>query len=292
MGRRIMKKLIATMMLASAIAGCSSQGNTHGKPEVFSDKGQLFGQKKDASLASNLTAFAGYPYLISDQDMPAGLRRSLDFTSGTYIGFSSFSSLWGATGFGALTMLSGDQIAPFTPTSKIIMIPLLDNEKYNDLSVAKRAVETTLEKIDGAFLAKDPSSAAYDSELKRLAFSKNKSMAGVECHEPNFAVKMIRHNDATCGIDGFNVEVYFSRPATGNEFPELNSLPVGNYAVMLINTYGDYELRKDASWAASFDSDKKSFRFNNYTLPFVSPDKTGKRILIQGDGDQTKILYK
>jgi hypothetical protein len=288
-----LKKIIVLgTLFLSVLAGCSSRSASPSKPEIFADKGVYFAQDKEKSLASNLTAFAGYPNLVSDHDMPTGLRRGLDFTSGTYIGFNAFNSLWGATGFGALTMITGDDIAPLTPSSIVLMTPLNPGEQYNDLSVAKRAVENSLEKIDGSFLAKNPNSAAYEKELKRLKFSENKSMNGVVCNEPGMAEKMLRHNDASCGIDGFNVEVYFARPANGNEFPELKELPKANYAVLLLNIYSDYKLRKDILWGASFDSEKKSFTFDEYTLPFVSPDKSGKRILIKGQDEKTKILYK
>ena len=288
-----MKKVsVLSVLFLSVLTGCSSKPSVEGKPEIFADKGVFFAQDKTKSVAANLTAFSGYPYLVSDHDMPTGLRRGLDFTSGTYVGFNSFGSLWGAAGLGGLSMLIGDNIAPFTPSTTVLMVPLQPGEQYYDLSVAKRAIENNVEKIDGSTLTIDPDSAAYKHQLKRLEFSKNKSMSGITCAEAGMAEKMIRHNDANCGIENYNIEVFFSRPAKGNEFPELKQLPTGNYAVLLLNLYSNYQLRKDASWAASFDDTKKSFKFNDFTLPYVSPDKTGKRILIEGQGDNTKILYK
>ena len=106
------------------------------------------------------------------------------------------------------------------------------------------------------------------------------------------ASRMLSDLDAECNIDGYAIDVVFSRPATGTEFPELKLLPKGNYAVLILNDNGYFQVRKDALWAASLDPLKKSYKINDFTLPFITPEKDGKRIVINGEGNKTKILYK
>ena len=284
-----MKKLIIAALVAS-LAGCSIQSHDPGKPAVTADRGSYFAQNKKDSIAANLIAFAGYPYVISDHDMPSNLKAGLDFTSGAYMGFNSFGSLFGAGGIGALSAITGDNIRPFTPDSVILMVPLQPGEKYNDLSVAKRAFETYLTKIDGSKLADNPSSAAYKSELARKKFSEDPNMSGANCHSENAALGLLSGADARCGLADYDVEIYFSRPASGREFPELFSLPKGQYSVMLFNLYYNYAVRSDAPWAAAYDDSQKVFKFKNLTLPFISPDRKdgGKRIVIDSNN---KVLY-
>ena len=284
-----MKKLIITALMAS-LAGCSIQSHDPGKPAVMADRGSYFAQQKTESIASNLVAFAGYPHVISDHDMPSNLKAGLDFTSGAYMGFNSFSSLFGAGGVGALSAITGDDIRPFGSDSVILMVPLQSGEKYNDLSVAKRAFETYLTKVDGSQLADNPSSAAYKSELARKKFSEDPNMSGANCRPENAALSLLSGADAKCGLSDYDVEIYFSRPASGGEFSELASLPKAQYSVMLFNLYSNYKVRSDAPWAASYDNRHKAFKSINMTLPFISPDRKdgGKRIVIDSNN---KVLY-
>ena len=284
-----MRKLIIAAVIAS-LAGCSIQSHDPEKPAVTADKGSYFAQNKKDSIASNLVAFAGYPYLISDHDMPSDLKAGLDFTSGAYMGFNSFSSLLGSGGIGALSALTGDNIRPFGSDSVILMVPLQAGEKYNDLAVAKRAFETYLKKIDASLIKPDSSSAAYKSELARKKFAEDANMSGANCRAENAALGLLSGADARCGLGDYDVEIYFSRPATGREFPELSALPKGQYSVMLFNLYYNYAVRSNAPWAAAYDDSQKVFKFKNLTLPFVSPDRKdgGKRIVIDSNN---KVLY-
>jgi len=89
----------------------------------------------------------------------------------------------------------------------------------------------------------------------------------------------------------YDVQIYFSRPATGQEFPELGVLPAGQYSVMLFNLYFDYQVRSDVPWAAAYDDQMKVFKFKNLTLPFVGPERKdgGKRLIVDSSN---KILYR
>lgn len=285
--------LLVAALLASVISGCASNSATSAKPEIFAGKGAYFAQDKTKSFASNLTAFAGYPGKISDHEMPAGLRNGLDFTSGAYLGFSAFDSLWGATGLGAFAMLSGDNIRPLTISSVIVMVPLSSEQRYNDLSVAKLAMEQSLEKLDDEYFKTYYANKKDTDWIHKLkTFSSDKSMNGIICQQASMASRMLSDLDAECNIDGYKVDVVFARPATGTEFPELKLLPKGKYAVVLLNKNGNFQVRKDALWAARLDSINKTYKINNYTLPFISPGKDGKRIMFFGEEKQTKILYK
>ena len=223
--------------------------------------------------------------------MPSDLKAGLDFTSGAYMGFNSFSSLLGAGGIGALSAITGDNIRPFGSDSVILMVPLQFGEKYNDLAVAKRAFETYLKKIDASQMKVDPSSAAYKSQLARKKFAEDTNMSGANCRSENAALALLSGADARCGLSDYDVEIYFSRPATGLEFPELGALPTGQYSVILFNLYYNYAVLSDAPWAAAYDDRQKVFKFKNLTLPFVSPDRKdgGERLIIDGDN---KVLYR
>lgn len=283
-------KLIVIAALVAALSGCSIQSHDPEKPAVTADKGSYFAQDKKDSIASNLIAFAGYPYLISDHDMPSDLKAGLDFTSGAYMGFNSFSSLFGAGGIGALSVLTGDNIRPFGSDSVILMVPLQPGEKYNDLSVAKRAFENYLMKIDASLITTNPTSAAYKSQLARKKFAEDANMSGANCRAENAARALLSGADARCGLSDYDIEIYFSRPATGQEFPELGLLPRGQYSVMLFNLYFNYQVRSSVPWAAVFDDRMKFFKFKNLTLPFVTPERKdgGKRLIIDSNN---KVLY-
>ena len=117
------------------------------------------------------------------------------------------------------------------------------------------------------------------------------NMNGMKCHKPgglNFTGR-----DAVCdfGDSDFGLSVIFSRPATGQEFPELGVLPKGEYSVMLLSTmrYPMYELRGYA-WAAKYNSDG-FMQFKNLKLPFLSPDKSGKRIAFATENGKESVIY-
>lgn len=291
-----MKKSIITILLPLLVTGCSVESHNPKKPAVMADKGSYFAQDKSESIASNLIAFAGYPHKISDNPMPTSLKGALDFTSGAYMGFSGFSSLWGAGGIGSLSLLTGDDIIPFTYDSVIVIAKIQPGEKYNDLSVAQRTFENYFTKIDGSFLAKDKSSAAYQHEVKRKKFSQDKSMTPASCEKSGVISSSLLKQDAECWVNDpdYKVHVIFSRPATGQEFPELALLPKSEYSVMLFNLWANYKVRDDAAWAAKLDTKHNVFSFKKMRAPFISPDKNdnGKRILFSQDSDQQKVIYK
>lgn len=262
----------------------------------MADKGSYFAQDKSESVASNLLAFAGYSHKISDNEMPRSLKNALDFGSGAYMGFSGFSSLWSAGGIGALSVITGDDIVPFTQGSVIVITKLQPGEKYNDISVAKRAFEENFEKLDSSDIELDPSSAAYNHELKRKAFAEEKEMKPASCKE----VSMINHSlskaDLECWVknDDYEATVIFSRPASGQEFPELATLPKAEYSVLLFNTWYEYKVREDAEWAASLDARKHVFKFKNKTLPFITPEQkdNGRRIMFIHENGKDSVIYK
>ena len=274
--------LAAAMMMT----GCAVQSSNPNKPATFADKGSYFQQDKTKSLASNLVAFSGYPGLISDHDMPSDLKAGLDFTSGAYMGFNGFGSLFGAGGIGLLSMVS-DNTLPYQHGVKVVMVKLQPGEKFNDLSVAERAIETSLKKISS-----DKLTNRQRSNSTIAAFISKTSMTGVKCHKPS-AMNLTDAN-AFCdfGDSDFGVSVIFARPATGQEFPELGAIPKGEYSVMLMDSmqYSVYELRDDA-WGAQYSSDGY-MKFKNLKLPFLSPDKSGKRIAFATENGKESVIYK
>lgn len=283
-----MKKLSAvSLLIASTLFGCASPNKSPSATTTGVGKGTYYTQDKTQSLAANLVAFSGYNHLISDHSMPSDLKASLDFTSGAYMGFNSFNNLWGAGGIGLLSVVS-DNTLPYQSGVMLVMVKLELGEKYNDLTVAERAITTSLQKIDFAGL--DP---YYQQKPEVKKFLSNKSMSGVKCKKPS--AFSLTDTNALCdfGDSDFGVSVIFSRPATGQEFPELALLPKGEYSVMLMDQtkYPMYELRNDA-WGSVYHARKGYMSFNDLKLPFVAPDNSGKRIAFQGEGDNARVIYK
>lgn len=269
------------------LTGCAVQSSNPNQPATFADKGSYFQQDKTKSLASNLVAFSGYPGLISDHDMPSDLKAGLDFTSGAYMGFNGFGSLFGAGGIGLLSMVS-DNTLPYQSGVVVIMAKVESGEKYNDYSVAERAIKASFKKASDEYLK----GTSYLSKPEIKAFLADTDMSGMKCHKPgglNFTGR-----DAVCdfGDSDFGLSVIFSRPATGQEFPELGLLPQGEYSVMLLDSmrYPMYELRDDA-WGAQYSS-YGYMKFKNLKLPFLSPDKSGKRIAFATENGKESVIYK
>ena len=283
-----MKKntLIGVAILTSFLTGCAVQSHDPQKPAIFAVIGSYFKQDTSKSLASNLVAFSGYKNLISDHDMPSDLKAGLDFTSGAYMGFNGFGTLFGAGGVGLLSMVSSNTL-PYQSGVIVVMVKTQPNEKYNDLTVAERAIESSFAKADINTL-----SPVYTKKTEVQSFLANKDMSGVKCHKPS-AFDMT-DTDVECdyGDSDLGLAVIFGRPATGQEFPELGLLPAGNYSVMLVRTirYPVYQLRDDA-WAATYSS-KGYMKFKDMKLPFVSPDNSSKRIAFVTEEGKEKVIYK
>ena len=284
-----MKKVYALglgLAAAMMMTGCAVESHNPNQPAMFADKGSYFKQDTTKSLAANLVAFSGYPHLISDHDMPSDLKAGLDFTSGAYMGFNGFGSLFGAGGIGLLSMVS-DNTLPYQHGVVVVMAKVEAGEKYNDYSVAERAIKASFKKASDEYLK----GTSYLSKPEIKVFLADTDMNGMKCHKPgglNFTGR-----DAVCdfGDSDFGLSVIFSRPATGQEFPELGVLPKGEYSVMLLSTmrYPMYELRGDA-WAAKYNSDG-FMQFKNLKLPFLSPDKSGKRIAFATENGKESVIY-
>ncbi len=284
-----MKKVYALglgLAAAMMMTGCAVESHNPNQPAMFADKGSYFKQDTTKSLAANLVAFSGYPHLISDHDMPSDLKAGLDFTSGAYMGFNGFGSLFGAGGIGLLSMVS-DNTLPYQHGVVVVMAKVEAGEKYNDYSVAEKAVKAAYKKVNINSI-----SYRHASKPEIKAFLADADMSGIKCHKPgglNFTGL-----NAVCdfGDSDFGLSVIFSRPATGQEFPELGLLPKGEYSVMLLDTvrYPMYELRGDA-WAAEYNSDG-FMQFKNLKLPFLSPDKSGKRIAFATENGKESVIYK
>lgn len=274
------------VLTAVMMTGCAVKSSSSSAPAFNADKGSYFTQDKEKSLAANLVAFSGYRGLISDRDMPSDLRAGLDFTSGAYMGFNGFGTIFGAGGVGLLSMVSSNTL-PYKNGAIVVMVKTQPNEKYNDLTVAERAIESSFAKADINTL-----SPVYTKKTEVQSFLANKDMSGVKCHKPS--VFDMTDTDVECdyGDSDLGLAVIFGRPATGQEFPELGLLPAGNYSVMLVRNirYPVYQLRDDA-WAATYSSDGY-MKFKDMKLPFVSPDKSGKRIAFTLENGKDKVIYK
>ncbi len=249
------------------LTGCAVQSSNPNQPATFADKGSYFQQDKTKSLASNLVAFSGYPGLISDHDMPSDLKAGLDFTSGAYMGFNGFGSLFGAGGIGLLSMVS-DNTLPYQHGVAVVMVKMQSGEKYNDMSVAERAIE---ESFNGD------------------------NVKGIHCRKASAAWSMTTDIDAFCDLSGDGsvndaITVRFARSASGNEFPELGTMPIGDYGVMLLSNLKDRTV-KDNAWVATYDHNG-FMQFKNLKLPFLSPDKSGKRIAFATENGKESVIYK
>lgn len=278
--------LIGLAIFSSYLTGCAVQSHDPQKPAMFADKGSYFKQDTSKSLASNLVAFSGYPYLISDHDIPSDLKASLNFTSGAYLGFNGFSSLFGAGGVGLLSIVS-DNTLPYQSGLTLIMVPMNQGEKYDDYSVAERGIKASFEKINPSLLSK---SQQNNPDIQK--FLTNKNMDDLKCYKaPIYTLTDVQ---AYCdyGDSNFGLTVIFSRPATGQEFPELGLLPKGQYSVMLIDDvrYPVHQLRADA-WAAIYSS-SGFMQFKNIKLPFLSPDNSNKRIAFVTEKGKENVIYK
>lgn len=268
-------QLIATTILAmTALAGCSSTPK---------DMGQPFVQDKSKSVALNVAAYAGYPYLLKDNSYSKGLDTIVTSTSNTLLLANDLSGSLGAIGGGALGaglgLISGlvDQYP--LDVAKVFTAKLQPGEDYRSAATALRVLKANYQKR-----AKDV------DEFKDLnGFFENPSLDAYVC-EPT----MLSPWDYSCfdpAYEGFEHYVQVIRPATGNEFPQVMPLDKGNYGVFLISSGAGSVLtpKKDAP-DAYFYMKKGSYVLGgtNTILPRVAPREDGKRLVFI-DGKATLI---
>ncbi|WP_421182058.1 hypothetical protein [Aeromonas dhakensis] len=266
--------IVASVFSIAAITGCSSAPK---------DMGQPFVQDKSKSVALNVAAYAGYPYLLQDNSYSKGLDTVVTSTSNTLLLANDLSGSLGSIGGGALGaglgLISGLADQYPLDVADVFTAKLQPGEDYRSASAVLRVLKANYQKR-----AKDA------DEFKDLkGFFETPNLDAYIC-EPTTSSNW----DYSCfdpAYKSFNHYVQVIRPATGNEFPQVMPLPAGQYGV--------YVMRSDKGSVLTPKMDAKDPYFHlkngayvlgntNTILPRVAPRADGKRLVFI-DGKATLI---
>lgn len=268
-------QLIATTVLAmTTLAGCSSTPK---------DMGQPFIQDKSKSVALNVAAYAGYPYLLQDNSYSKGLDTVVTSTSNTLLLANDLSGSLGSIGGGALGaglgLISGLADQYPLDVAEVFTAKLQPGEDYKSAATVMRVLKANYEKRGVG---------SADGEKLRSLLAKP-SLADYVCEPTN-----VDDFDFSCfdpADDRYNTYVKATRPANGLEFAEVMPLDKGNYGVFVIrNGRGSVLNPKKDAMDAYFYLKKGSYVLGNSNtiLPRVAPREDGKRLVFI-DGKATLI---
>lgn len=268
-------QLIATTVLAmTALAGCSSTPKDMGKPFV---------QDKSKSVALNVAAYAGYPYVLRDNSYDKGLDTLVTSTSNALLLANDLSGSLGSLGGGALGLglgfISGMADQYPLDAGRVFTAKLQPGEDYKSAATVLRVLQANYQKreVDSA-----------DGDKLRSLLAKP-SLADYVC-EPT----TVKEYDFSCydpADDRYNTYVRATRPANGLEFAEVMPLTKGIYGVFFIRNDRGSVLtpKKDATDAYFYLKDGSYVLGNTNTiLPRVAPRADGKRLVFI-DGKATLI---
>lgn len=140
--KKIMKATTTTLALlvAATLGGCSSTPKDKGKPFV---------QNPKESVALNVAAYAGYPYILRDNDYSNGLD-ALATSGGNAVLLASdlagsLGSLGGATlglGLGLFTSMASEYPLPM---SEVMTAKLNPGEDYRSAATVLRVLKANYE---------------------------------------------------------------------------------------------------------------------------------------------------
>jgi hypothetical protein len=257
--------IVASVFSIAALTGCSSTPK---------DLGQPFTQDKSKSVALNVAAYAGYPYLLKDNSYSKGLDTVVTSTSNTLLLANDLTGSLGSLGGGALGLGLGfiSGMADQYPLvgGKVFTAKLQPGEDYKSAATVLRVLKANYEKreVDSA-----------DGDKLRSLLAKS-SLADYVC-EPT----TVDDYDFSCfdpADDRYNTYVKAIRPANGLEFAEVMPLTKGSYGVFFIcNDRGSVLTpKKDATDAYFYLKDGSYVLGNtNTVLPRVAPREDGKRLV-------------
>lgn len=261
---------VASVLSIAAITGCSSTPK---------DLGQPFVQDKSKSVALNVAAYAGYPYVLSDKSYDKGLDTLVTSSSNAVLLANDMGSLGGgALGLG-LGFISGMAAQYPLDIGYVFTAKLQPGEAYKSAATVLRVLQSNyqMRNVDSA-----------DGNKLRSLLAKS-SLADYVC-EPT----TVGDYDFSCfdpADDRYNTYVKATRPANGLEFAEVMPLAKGNYGVFFIrNDRGSVLTPKKDAPDAYFHLNKGSYVLGNSNtiLPRVAPREDGKRLVFI-DGKATLI---
>lgn len=257
--------VVASVLAITALTGCSS------KPK---DMGQPFTQDKSKSVALNVAAYAGYPYVLRDNSYDKSLDTLVSSSSNALLMANDLSGSLGSLGGGALGLglgfISGMAAQYPLDAGKVFTAKLQPGEDYKSAATVLRVIKDNYQKreVDAA-----------DGEKLRGLLAKT-TFADYVC-EPT----TVKDYDFSCfdpADDRYNTYVKATRPANGLEFAEVMPLAKGNYGVFFIRNDRGSVLtpRKDATDAYFHLKDGSYVLGNtNTVLPRVAPREDGKRLV-------------
>lgn len=264
--KKIMKATTTTLALlvAATLGGCSSTPKDAGKPFV---------QNPKESVALNVAAYAGYPYILRDNGYSNGLD-ALATSGGNAVLLASdlagsLGSLGGASlglGLGLFTSMAAEYPLPM---SEVMTAKLNPGEDYRSAATVLRVLKANYEmrevreKTDGdtlkQFLGKD---SLNDYVCEPTTYKK----FDFECFDP--AYKKYSHF------------VGVSRPANGTEFGEVMPLTPGSYGVYFMTSdRGAVLIPKADAPDPYFTYTKGVYVIGDTVLPKIAPREDGKRLV-------------
>ncbi|WP_323875458.1 hypothetical protein [Aeromonas veronii] len=269
--------IVASVFSIAAITGCSSAPK---------DMGQPFVQDKSKSVALNIAAYAGYPYMFSDNAYDKGLDSVVTSTSNAMLLSSDLAGSMGSIAGGGLGLGLGfiTGLADQYPLdiAQIVTAKLQPGEDFKSADTVLRVVKANFEKR-----AKD---ADEFSGLK--GFFEKPNLDAYVCQEADWVGKS--DFDYSCfdpAYKSFNMYVKIVRPANGSEFGQVMPLPAGQYGVYVMrNDKGAVLNPKNDAPDAYFHLEHGMFVLGNTNtiLPRVAPRDDGKRLVFI-DGKATLI---
>lgn len=269
--------IVASVFSIAALTGCSSTPK---------DMGQPFSQDKSKSVALNVAAYAGYPYVLRDNSYDKGLDTLVGSTSNALLLANDLSGSLGSLGGGGLGLGLGfiSGLADQYPldVAKVFTAKLQPGEDYRSAATVLRVLKANYQKR--------PEDA---DEFKALSgyFAKADLDAYV-CEPAGFLAK--NDFDFSCfdpAYKGFNHYVKVVRPANGIEFSGVMKLAAGQYGVYVMRSdKGSVLLPKKDAPDAYFHLKNGSYVLgnSNTVLPRVAPREDGKRLVFI-DGKATLI---
>ncbi|MCF5860044.1 hypothetical protein [Aeromonas veronii] len=258
--------IFAVSILAMAIlGGCSSAPKDLGKPFV---------QDKTKSVAFNVGAYAGYPDVLQDKYYSHDLDTLVTSSSNAMLLSADLGGSMGAFGAGALGVglgfLSGltDQLP--LKSGYVFTAKLNPGEDY-------RSPTTVLRVFQENYVKLDPNNK--ENEHVKDVIEKT-SISNFICESTTDYSYDVYCADPAAKKYGFYVKT--TRPANGQEFPEVMPLPVGQYGVYFINSARSPAFEpKENTEDSYFHLKNNAFVLgkSNTILPLVSPRDDGKRLV-------------
>ncbi|MFM5016808.1 MULTISPECIES: hypothetical protein [Aeromonas] len=268
---------VASVLSIAAITGCSSTPK---------DLGQPFVQDKSKSVALNVAAYAGYPYLLVDNSYSQGFDTLVTSSSNTMLLANDLSGSLGSLGGGTLGLGLGfiSGLADQFPldAAEVFTAKLQPGEDYRSAATVLRVLKANYEKRP-----EDP------EEFKALnGYFAKPNLDAYVCEPAGFLAKS--NFDFSCfdpAYKSFNHYIKVVRPANGTEFSNVMKLPAGQYGVYVMRSdKGSVLLPKKDAPDTYFYLKSGSYVLGNTNtiLPRVAPREDGKRLVFI-DGKATLI---